>query len=139
LHAGLPVANDLLNGRYVLTACVIIFALKLVATSFTFGSGGVGGLFVPTATIGAALGAFWDAALPGEQPGVYTLLGIAAFAGASYNSLLFSTVFIAEATGSAFLMVPALIAATLSFVTSAGVSNSRAQKRRRLEAGEALG
>lgn len=138
LHAGLPVANDLLNGRYVLAACALIFALKLVATSLTFGSGGVGGLFVPTATIGAALGACWDAALPGGQPGVYTLLGIAAFAGASYNSLLFSTVFIAEATGSAFLMVPALLASTLSFLTAAGVSNSRSQRRRRADPDDAL-
>jgi chloride channel protein, CIC family len=138
LHAGLPVANDLLNGRYVLSACVIIFALKLVATSLTFGSGGVGGLFVPTATIGAALGASWDALVPGQQPGVYTLLGIAAFAGASYNSLLFSTVFIAEATGSAFLMVPALIASTISFLVAAGVSNSRAQKPHRVDPDDAL-
>jgi CIC family chloride channel protein len=138
LHAGLPVANDLLNGHYVLGACVLIFALKLVATSLTFGSGGVGGLFVPTATIGAALGACWDALVPSQQPGVYTLLGIAAFAGASYNSLLFSTVFIAEATGSAFLMVPALIASTISFLISAGVSNSRAQKLYRLGPDDAL-
>ena len=138
LHAGLPVANDLLNGHYLLSACLIIFALKLVATSLTFGSGGVGGLFVPTATIGAALGAAWDTLAPGHQPGVYTLLGIAAFSGASYNSLLFSTVFIAEATGSAFLMVPALIASTISFLTSAGVSNSRAQRRRRPDPDDAL-
>src|SRR5262249_44972446 len=54
------------------------------------------------------------------------------------NSLLFSTVFIAEATGSAFLMVPALIASTLSFVTSAGVSNSRSQRRRRWDPDDAL-
>jgi CIC family chloride channel protein len=138
LHAGLPAANDLMHGRYVLTACVMIFVLKLVATSITFGSGGVGGLFVPTATIGAALGATWDLLVPGTQPGVYTLLGIAAFAGASYNSLLFSTVFIAEASGSAFLMVPALIASTLAFLASAGVSNSRSQRRRRAEPDDAL-
>jgi CIC family chloride channel protein len=138
LHAGLPVANELMHGQYVLTACVLIFVLKIAATSITFGSGGVGGLFVPTATIGAALGATWDLLVPGTQPGVYTLLGIAAFAGASYNSLLFSTVFIAEASGSAFLMVPALIASTLSFLASAGVSNSRSQRRRRAEPDDAL-
>jgi len=131
LHAGLPVANDLLNGRYVFGACLTIFVLKLVATAVTFGSGGVGGLFVPTATIGAALGACWDAAIPGSQPGVFTLVGIAAFAGASYNSLLFSAVFIAEATGDAFLVVPALIASTIAFVATAGISNSRAQRKKR--------
>lgn len=131
LQAGLPVANELLNGRYTLLLCLTIFALKLLATAITFGAGGVGGLFVPTATIGAALGACWDAALSPTHPGVYTLLGIAAFAGASYNSLLFAAVFIAESTGNVFLAVPALIASTLAFVVSAGVSNSRSQRTRR--------
>lgn len=86
---------------------------------------------MPTATIGAALGACFDALLAPSHPGVYTLLGIAAFSGASYNSLLFSAVFIAEATGNVFLIVPALIASTFAFLVSAGVSNSRSQRARR--------
>jgi CIC family chloride channel protein len=131
LQAGLPVANELLNGKYALALCATIFALKLLATAITFGAGGVGGLFVPTATIGAALGACWDAVLAPSHPGVYTLLGIAAFAGASYNSLLFAAVFIAESTGNVFLAVPALIASTLAYVVSAGVSNSGSQRLRR--------
>jgi CIC family chloride channel protein len=138
LQAGLPVANELLNGHFVLYACVIIFALKLLATSITFGAGGVGGLFVPTATIGAALGASWDSVLSASHPGVFTLLGIAAFAGASYNSLLFSTVFIAEATGNVSLVVPALLASTFAFLVTAGVSNSRMQIHRRPSWQEAL-
>jgi CIC family chloride channel protein len=131
LQAGLPVANDLLNGHYVLWVCLAIFLLKLLATAITFGSGGVGGLFVPTAVIGAALGACWDAVLAPSHPGVFTLLGIAAFSGASYNSLLFSAVFIAESTGKVFLVVPALVASTLAFLVSAGVSNSRSQRKHR--------
>ena len=131
LQSGLPVANDLLNGRYTLVLCLAIFVLKLLATSITFGAGGVGGLFVPTAAIGAALGACFDAVLSPGHPGVYTLLGIAAFSGASYNSLLFSAVFIAEATGNVSLVVPALIASTLAFLVSAGVSNSRSQRLHR--------
>lgn len=128
LQSGLPVANQLLNGHFALAACAAIFALKLLATAVTFGTGGVGGLFVPTATIGAALGACFDATLAPSHPGVYTILGIAAFAGASYNSLLFAAVFIAETTGNVFLVVPALLATSVAFVTAAGVSNSRAQR-----------
>jgi CIC family chloride channel protein len=131
LHAGLPVANALLNGKFALQAAVLIFALKLAATAVTFGGGGVGGLFVPTATIGAALGACFDQMFAASQPGVFTLLGIAAFAGASYNSVLFSAVFVAEATGNVFLVVPALVASTIGFLIAAGVSNSRSQVSRR--------
>ena len=131
LQAGLPVANALLNGQYALWAALAIFGLKLLATSVTFAAGGVGGLFVPSATMGAALGAAFDAVFAPSHPGIFTLLGIAAFTGASYNSLLFSAVFVAESTGNVALVVPSLVASTVAFVVSAGVSNSRSQRERR--------
>jgi CIC family chloride channel protein len=131
LQAGLPIANRLLNGHYILWVCLFIFAAKLLATALTFGSGGVGGLFVPSATIGAALGAACDVLFHPSQPGLFTLVGIAAFAGASYNSLLFSAVFVAEATGSAMLVVPSLIASCAAFLVSAGISNSESQRHKR--------
>jgi len=131
LQAGLPVANQLLNGKYALGACLLIFAAKMLATAFTFGAGGVGGLFVPSATMGAAIGASFDAVFHPSQPGVFTLIGIAAFTGASYNSLLFAAVFVAEATGSPALVVPSLIASTVAFLAAAGISNSESQRHRR--------
>ena len=115
----------------MLGACLIIFVAKLLATAFTFGTGGVGGLFVPSATIGAALGAAFDAVFMPNQPGLFTLIGIAAFTGASYNSLLFAAVFVAEATGSPALVVPSLIASSTAFLVAAGISNSPSQKHRR--------
>jgi CIC family chloride channel protein len=131
LHSGLPVANLLLNGHFTLAAVLIILVAKLLATSFTFGTGGVGGLFVPSATIGAALGAAFDAIFHPSQPGVFTLIGIAAFTGASYNSLLFAAVFVAEASGSPALVVPSLIASCTAFLLSAGISNSESQRGER--------
>jgi CIC family chloride channel protein len=131
LQAGLPVANGLLNGHYALYACIIILFAKLAATVFTFGTGGVGGLFVPSATIGAALGAIFDATINPSQPGLFTLIGIAAFTGASYNSLLFAAVFVAEATGSPALVVPSLVASCTAFLLSAGISNSESQRQKR--------
>jgi H+/Cl- antiporter ClcA len=56
------------------------------------------------------------------------MVGVAAFTGASYNSLMFAAVFVAEATGSPAMIVPGLIASCVAFVTSAGVSNSSHQK-----------
>ena len=132
LQAGLPVANALLNGKFLLWICIFLFAAKLLATVITFGMGGVGGLFVPSATIGAALGAACDALFHPSQPGLFTLIGIAAFTGASYNSLLFAAVFIAEATGSPALVVPGLIASSAAFLVAAGISNSEAQREHRI-------
>jgi CIC family chloride channel protein len=131
LQAGLPVANRLLNGKYLLIGCLLIFGAKLLATAFTFGTGGVGGLFVPSATIGAALGATFDVVFHPSQPGLFTLIGIAAFTGASYNSLLFAAVFVAEATGSPALVVPSLIASSTAFLIASGISNSESQRPQR--------
>ena len=131
LQSGLPTATALLAGKYLLGACVLLFLLKMLATVVTFGMGGVGGLFVPSATMGAALGAACDLLLQPSQPGLFTLIGIAAFTGASYNSLLFSAVFIAEATGSPALVVPSLIASCTAFLVAAGISNSESQRVRR--------
>ena len=131
LQAGLPVCRDLLAGKYVLWACVFILLAKLLASALTFGTGGVGGWFVPSATIGAAMGAACDLAFHPSQPGLFTLVGIAAFTGASYNSLLFAAVFIAEGTGSPALVVPGLLASCTAFLVSAGISNSPSQRQRR--------
>lgn len=133
LQAGLPVANKLLNGSYAAEACLFILVGKLLATAITFGMGGVGGLFVPSATIGAALGALCDIYFVPSQTGLFTLVGIAAFTGASYNSLLFSAVFIAEASGNPALVVPGLIASSVAYLISAGVSNSPSQKYHRTD------
>ena len=128
LQAGLPIANRLMLGQYALLSCLLIFGAKLLATAITFGMGGVGGLFLPSATIGAALGANCDLLFMPSQPGLFTLVGIAAFTGASYNSLLFSAVFIAEASGNPALVVPGLIASSIAYLVGAGVSNSPSQK-----------
>lgn len=133
LQSGLPVSNRLLAGQYTARACALIFLAKILATAITFGMGGVGGLFVPSATIGAALGALCDIYFVPSQPGLFTLVGIAAFTGASYNSLLFSAAFIAEASGNPALVVPGLIASSVAYLISAGVSNSPSQKYERLD------
>lgn len=127
LQAGLPVARRLLSGECVLSICLIILVAKILATAVTFGMGGVGGLFLPSATIGAAYGACCDLLLSPSQPGLFTLIGVAAFTGASYNSLLFSVVFIAEASGNPSLVVPGLIATSFAYLAAEGVSNASSQ------------
>lgn len=128
LQAGLPIANKLLDGNFPLIACLLILFAKMLATAVTFGMGGVGGLFLPSATIGAAYGACCDLLFLPSQPGLFTLVGISAFTGASYNSLLFSAVFIAEASGNPALVVPGLIASSFAYLFAAGISNSPSQR-----------
>ena len=131
LQTGNAVANRMLNVQYGFGSTLFIFVAKLFATAITFGFGGVGGLFLPSATIGAALGSMCDFWFHPSQAGLFTLIGIAAFTGASYNSLLFAAVFVAEATGSPMLVVPSLIASSAAFLVSAGISNSQSQRVKR--------
>ncbi len=124
LGSGLALARKMLSDPQPAQVLFLIFLGKMLATAITFGLGGVGGLFVPSATIGIALGSLFECFFPPSQPGLFALLGLSAFTGASYNSLLFSLVFLAEATGQSSLLAPALVSSSVAYLVSHGISNS---------------
>ncbi|HCZ33159.1 MAG TPA: hypothetical protein DHV93_06705 [Holophagaceae bacterium] len=113
---GLDLVRQLLAGDTLPSQAVAFLALKLLATAVTFAAGGVGGLWLPSFTMGAAIGAAFDAALGLGQPGYLTLVGAAAFAGATHESLLIPVVFLAETTAQAALVVPALVGSTVAYL-----------------------
>lgn len=113
---GLDLVRQLLAGDTLPAQAVAFLALKLLATAVTFAAGGVGGLWLPSFTMGAAIGAAFDAALGLGQPGYLTLVGAAAFAGATHESLLIPVVFLAETTAQAALVVPALVGSTVAYL-----------------------
>ena len=127
LQSGLDELRPLVEGHTDLGRAAVIFGLRLIATAVTFGGGGVGGQFLPSATIGAALGACCDQLLQPSMPGLFALVGICAFTGAAYNGLLFAAVFIAEGSGCPALVVPALLASTVAYLAVGGRSNSPSQ------------
>lgn len=92
----------------------LLFAIRLVATTVTLGAGGAGGLFIPLAVQGLLLGRFVGGVL--DQPGssLFPFIGLAAFLGAGYRTPIAAVMFVAESTGRAGFVVPALIAAAVS-------------------------
>lgn len=116
LGGGLELVRHLLQGEVLPTQAVLFLALKLVATALTFAGGGIGGLWLPSVTMGAAIGAVFDALLGLGQPGYMTLVGASAFAGATHDTLLVPCVFLAETTAQAALVVPALVSTTVSYL-----------------------
>ena len=109
-------------------AVLLLIALglvKILATSFTVGSGGSGGIFAPSLYIGfmfgVAFGLFADAFLPDldtASPTVYGLLGMAAlFAGAA-RAPLTCIVMIPEMASSYSRLPPIIIACVLSYATA---------------------
>jgi len=90
-----------------------LFALKPLVTALCLGSGATGGLFTPTMSTGALLGAFlgtaWSLLFPGAPVGAYAMIG------AAMQAPLAALVLILELTHSGFaLMVPMIIATTIA-------------------------
>lgn len=112
---GLDLVVHLLRGGTPSAQALAFLALKLGATALTFAGAGVGGTWLPSVTMGAALGAAFEAWAGLGQPGLFVLVGASAFTGAVHRSLLTPVVFLAETTGQAALVVPALVATVAAY------------------------
>ncbi len=104
-----------------LLAGLVIF--KIVATSLTFGAGGVGGIFAPVLFMGSAMGHGF--ALIVNNLGVlknpisvssFTLVGMAGLMAGVLHAPLTAIFLIAELTGGYGLFVPLMITATISYM-----------------------
>ncbi len=109
---------------------LILFALlKLAATLFTLGSGGVSAMFVPLFLTGGSLGvAFAQSVAHSPALALYAAVGMASFIAAGYKTPLAAVVFVAEATGGHAFIVPSLIGAAVAYAVSGDASASGDQR-----------
>ena len=99
----------------------LLAGAKLMAASFTIGSGGSAGLFAPSLAIGALLGgAFGRAAQllvdPSIDPGAFALVGMGAFFGGIAHVPLAALVLVCEMAGNYDLLVPLMLSQGIAFV-----------------------
>lgn len=120
-----------LAGHLGLGVLVAMLLLKAPAMAVTIGSGGSGGVFAPTITLGAmlgaALGTLVATAVPqaGFEPASFVLVGMAAvFAGAARTPIS-TLIMVAEMTGGYGLIVPAMLTNTLAFVVQRSLTAGR--------------
>ena len=113
---GLELIQHLAQGQVLPREAALFLGLKLFATALTFAGGGIGGLWLPSLAMGAAVGAVCDGLLGLGATGYLTLVGASAMAGALHGTLLVPVVFLAETTGQAALVVPALIGTVVSYL-----------------------
>lgn len=103
-------------GGYPVTALLALAVFKPLVTALCLGSGATGGLFTPTmstgALIGALLGTGWSQLWPGAPVGSYALIGAAAMIGAATQAPLSALVLIVELTRTADTLTVPMIAAT---------------------------
>ncbi len=100
-------------GFWVILALLV---LRLVATSATLAGGGVGGLFIPLVVIGILLGRLVEIVADEQSAGLFSAIGLAAVLGAAYRTPLAAVMFVAETTGRAEFVIPALVATAVSQV-----------------------
>jgi len=120
--------NQALLGEIALQSLVILFALKIIATSLTLGSGGSGGIFAPSLFIGAMLGGAFGTVAHELFPsfvassGAYALVGMAAvFAGAA-RAPITSIIMLFEMTRDYKIILPLMIAVVISTVVARRLS-----------------
>jgi chloride channel protein, CIC family len=122
------VGNILLN-PHLTTELLVFAALKLAATVFSLGTGGVSALFVPLFLTGGAMGkAFGQSVVHTPSPDLFAAVGMAAFIAGGYKTPLAAVVFVAEATGGHAYIIPALIGAAVAYAVSGTASVSGEQR-----------
>ncbi len=109
---------------YMLLA--LIFA-KILATSFTIGSGGSGGIFAPSLFIGAMLGGTFGCLVHHLFPnitatyGAYSLVGMGALVAGATHGPITAILILFEMTGDYKIILPLMLACILSSVIASQI------------------
>ena len=125
---------DASGGAAACWLCLLIFFAKLLATSFTVGSGGSGGVFAPAlvcgGTLGGAVGLCFARVLPaswGIHPAAFALVGMAGFLASAIRTPMTAIVMVAEISGNHALIVPAMWVCGIAFWLNNGWTLYRSQ------------
>lgn len=101
---------------------IVVMMLKVVATSLTFGAGGIGGVFAPTLFTGAHAGLLFALAYNYFATGQvsetnFALVGMGGLIAGVIHAPLTAIFLIAEITEGYELFMPLMITAVISFMT----------------------
>ena len=119
---GYATVQDLLEGRNgVVWFLLLLFALKLLATSLTLGSGASGGVFSPALFLGATLGGAYGVVLHHIFPGLsistpaFVVAGMAGVVGGATGAAIAAVVMIFEMTLDYHVIIPMTITVAVSY------------------------
>jgi len=114
---------DYKDSMYVTLALIFgIVLLKVIASSITFGSGGVGGIFAPSLFMGVNTGLLFAKSinffgLGNISENNFALVGMSGLIAGVIHAPLTAIFLIAEITGGYGLFMPLMIVATISYGT----------------------
>ncbi len=128
-----------IEGNLPMTFMLVLVFAKILATSFTIGSGGSGGVFAPSLVIGGMLGGLYGQGLAAVfpqvavQPHAYVMIGMATFFTGVANVPIATTIMICEMTGSYVLLVPLIFAGVVAHLLARRWSLYKEQVRNQNE------
>jgi len=122
LGPGLELIGDAINGDFQMTLGLMaaLLVLKLLATTFTLGSGNSGGVFAPSLFMGAVLGgmvgtvaqALWPQVV--IHPGAYAIVGMAAVFSGAARAPITAVLIVFEMSNDYRLILPLMLATVIS-------------------------
>jgi len=122
-------------GLPVLVIFLLLPFVKIIATAFTIGSGGSGGVFAPGMFIGASIGVslgiifhyLFPALVSQYNIGAFVIVGMLALFGAAGNVPIAVTLMVVEMTGSLQLLPALMIAVSISYLISGNTTIYKSQ------------
>ncbi len=133
------------SGLPLIIILIMLPIMKILATSFSIGSGGSGGVFAPGMVIGASLGLLFGILFNALFPSIVTsyipfvIIGMLSFFAAAGKVPLSVMIMVVEMTGSLQLLPAAMISVAASYLISGNSSIYRSQVPTRKESPAHLG
>lgn len=124
LGPGYDTIQLVLDGNIVFWIMLVLILVKMLATSFTLGSGGSGGIFAPSFFIGAVVGGSFgylvNLLLPESSSGFgsYALIGMGGFLAGLIHAPLASILMIFEITGNYSSILPLMFTCMISTIVA---------------------
>ena len=119
---GYGVLKESLSGHLSVKVMLVLCVVKIVATVFSYSSGGAGGIFAPALFIGAMLGGAFgslDRTLfghPDTTVGAFALVGMGAVFSGTIRAPMTSVLIIVEMTSGYGLILPLMIANMSAYI-----------------------
>ncbi len=120
LGMGYGYVQEAIYGHLSFNLLILTVLGKILATSFSIGSGGSGGVFGPSIVIGgllgAAIGTFFSHYIHGIQIASYVLIGMAGFIAGACKTPLAAILMTSEMTGGYTLLPALMVSAATSYL-----------------------
>lgn len=120
--AGYHLVQEAITGHPQVGFLVGVVLVKIIATSFTVGSGQSGGVFGPAIVIGGLIGCivgtFFNEFLPemSAPTGAFVIVGMAGFFSGAANTPISTIIMVSEMTGNYDLLVPSMWVCVIAFL-----------------------